>query len=57
MTQPQRRAITSIAQINSWNVFGALRRIVDRNDIDSLDDLSKQEAISIISRFKEQMVA
>ena len=57
MTSPQRRAIENISRANHWNPVEACRRIVHRDDLQSLDDLSKKEAIEVIGRFKDQMAA
>lgn len=57
LTPPQRRAIEAIAKANNWNPIEACRRIVHRDDLETLDELSKKEAIQVIIRFKEQMAA
>jgi hypothetical protein len=55
LSMPQHRAIEAIAKSHHWNVLEAVRRITHRNEIKSVDELSKQEAIQVIRRFKEQV--
>jgi len=57
MTPPQRKAIESISKAKHWNSIEVCRRIVARNDLRSLDELSKTEASQVISRLQEQMAA
>lgn len=57
MTPPQRRAIENIAREKHWDAVKAAQRIVHRENINCLDDLSKKETVQIIGRFKEQMAA
>lgn len=57
ISKSQRRAIETIASSKHWNALEAAKRILRRKDLQNLDDLSKGEAIQVISRFKEQMAA
>jgi hypothetical protein len=57
MSINQRRAIEAIAKSRHWNPVEASKRILHRDDLQSLDDVSKKEAIHVIGRFKEHMAA
>ncbi len=57
LSQSQRKAIESIAHSKHWNALEACRRITKRENIQDLDDLSKQEATLIITKFKNQLAA
>ena len=57
ISKSQLRAIETIASSKRWNALEAAKRILHNNDLQSLDDLSKGEAIQVINRFKDQMAA
>lgn len=57
MTRSQRHAIESISTARQWDAIESARRILERSDIQTLDDISKKEAITVIGRFKDQMAA
>lgn len=52
LTRAQRHAIEKIAVLNRWNVVESCRRILANPGIQSLDDLSKSEASTVIGRMK-----
>jgi hypothetical protein len=57
LSLPQRTAIENIAHSKHWDPIEACRRITGREDVHSLDDLSEDDAIEVIKRFKAKMAS
>jgi hypothetical protein len=52
-TKPQMHAIKKFASIKDWNVIECCRRILKEPAVQSVDDLSKDQASEVISTMKE----
>ncbi|MBF0245986.1 MAG: hypothetical protein HQL31_12075 [Planctomycetes bacterium] len=57
LTRAQKHAIETIATVNKWNTIECCRRILGQGDIHELDDLSKDEASTVISKMKAKIAA
>jgi hypothetical protein len=57
MSLQQRKAIESIARLKHWDAVEAARRILSDTNIQSLDNLSNEEATEVIKRFKAKVAS
>lgn len=57
LTKAQKHAIEAIATVNKWNPLSSCRKILNRDDLDHVDELSKDEASTVISTMKEAIAA